>query len=277
MTGNPVRGGDTYVFSVSGTVNHGHPTPFFPPDGENAISHYLGAENGIGDSDGAALRLPSSAFFWGPDQPDKSSNPPPRLDFGTSTNRDYLVLNPLLQQPFFIGDGLTDDGSVQKSLHRPGATRLFLGTMDEYEWSDNQNFAVKVDLVDRESGMPVPPRATPGHTNTEPLSYPDQVRIGPDSTLQLSLHPSVTPGPEAVVANPYTAITTNLEIHACTAIELSWSSESNRVYRVQWTPTLNQPQWTPLDPEISGTGIGFSIFDSTRIHPTGFYRVQIVQ
>src|SRR5262245_24167879 len=44
-----VEGRSVYAFSASGLVNHGHTLPFFGPDGEGLSSHYLGAENGIGD------------------------------------------------------------------------------------------------------------------------------------------------------------------------------------------------------------------------------------
>src|SRR5947207_3010858 len=45
ITETAIAGGATYEFSASGTVNHGSPNPFAPPDGEELISHYLGAEN----------------------------------------------------------------------------------------------------------------------------------------------------------------------------------------------------------------------------------------
>src|SRR5690348_10339946 len=44
-----IEAGATYTFSATGSVNHGAPNPFFPPDGEDLGSHYLGAENGIAD------------------------------------------------------------------------------------------------------------------------------------------------------------------------------------------------------------------------------------
>ena len=42
-----------------------------------------------------------------------------------------------------------------------------------------------------------------------------------------------------------------------------------KVYRIQWTPSLEQPQWTNLEPLISGTGTEVSVFDSAREHPRG--------
>ncbi|HEY3242752.1 MAG TPA: hypothetical protein VGM03_05305 [Phycisphaerae bacterium] len=49
------------------------------------------------------------------------------------------MVMPGLRQPFFIGDGLTGTGSgaVQQFLVPDGATRLFLGTIDGCEWSNN--------------------------------------------------------------------------------------------------------------------------------------------
>ena len=84
---------------------------------------------------------------------------------------------------------------------------------------------------------------------------------------------------EAVpVANPTTApAPTSPQLYAFGAIELYWASEINRVYRVQWTSSLVQPQWINIGPLVAGTGTNVSIFDSTREHPQGFYRVQIVQ
>src|ERR1039457_5333941 len=49
ITATAIEGGATYAFAASGTANHGSTLPFFPPDGEDLISHYLGAENGIAD------------------------------------------------------------------------------------------------------------------------------------------------------------------------------------------------------------------------------------
>src|SRR5262249_38080913 len=66
--------------------------------------------------------------------------PPPSLDFGTVASRDYVSLSPQLAQAFFIGDGRrsTISGSLCQSIVVPaGAARLFLGTMDGFEWNNN--------------------------------------------------------------------------------------------------------------------------------------------
>jgi hypothetical protein len=58
---------------------------------------------------------------------------PASLDFSsTSLGRSFSELSPLLQQTFYIGDGLTGEGtgSVQTFWVPDGATRLFLGIVD---------------------------------------------------------------------------------------------------------------------------------------------------
>jgi hypothetical protein len=58
---------------------------------------------------------------------------PASLDFsGTAIGRSFSSLAPALQQTFYIGDGLTGEGSgaAQSFLVPDGATRLFLGIVD---------------------------------------------------------------------------------------------------------------------------------------------------
>jgi hypothetical protein len=256
ITATAIEGHATYTFSASGSVNHGFPLPFSAPDGEDLASHYLGAENGIADL--AAPFASLIGVFLGPNQPDQNPAPEP-LDFTSPASRDYLELAPALNQPFFIGDGLTSSRAVQQVIAPIGATRLFLGVMDGYRWSDNEGtFTVEITKAD---------------------SAP---------AVQLSLHPSLRPTDADAVANPAkataaptTALTTSAaatgpELHAFTAIELVWPSETNHLYQVQWTPALDPLQWVNFGPVVSGSGGNVSVYDSTRTHPQGFYRVQIV-
>jgi hypothetical protein len=70
--------------------------------------------------------------------PDTSAySTPSMLDFTTQTERDYTTLNPTLQQTFYAGTGLTSGGAQQQFVVPANATRLFLGTMDGHEWSNN--------------------------------------------------------------------------------------------------------------------------------------------
>src|SRR5262249_29637232 len=154
--------------------------------------HYLGTENGIADITAPFASL--LGVFLGSDQLDQSAAPPP-LDFRTSANRDYLVLAPALKQPFFIGDGLTTSGVVQQVIAPVGASRLFLGVMDQYQWSDNEG-AFTVGVAKNASARAV----------------------------QLSLRPSLNPTTADAVESPGSAAVpsgiTSPELHAFTAIEL---------------------------------------------------------
>lgn len=58
-------------------------------------------------------------------------------DYTNPATRDWLEYRPALQQVFFIGDGLTSRGERQTFVAPPGATRLFLGSLDEWEWNNN--------------------------------------------------------------------------------------------------------------------------------------------
>lgn len=55
-------------------------------------------------------------------------------NFSTAASRDFTVLNPPLKQVFFIGDGVNSSGVLQDFVVPTGATRLYLGIMDEKGW-----------------------------------------------------------------------------------------------------------------------------------------------
>ena len=48
-------------------------------------------------------------------------------------------MSPLLKQIFFIGDGLTGNGTgdIQQFIAPTGATRLFLNATDGFGWANN--------------------------------------------------------------------------------------------------------------------------------------------
>lgn len=149
VTNTVIEGHATYTFAASGSVNHGAPLPFAAPDGEDLASHFLGAENGIADL--AAPFASLIGVFLGSNSPEQNPTPV-ALDFSSATNRDYLELAPALQQPFFIGDGVTSSGAAQQVIAPLGATRLLLGVMDGYHWADNEGtLAVEVCKEDQKS------------------------------------------------------------------------------------------------------------------------------
>ncbi len=135
VSGIPIVPGTMLLWTADGLVEH--PGDIAGPDGATWVgsyTHFTGAENGISD-----IQVPIDSLlgvFLGPSQPNLSPAPG-ALDFSTEANRDYLTLSPLLQQVFFMGDGVTSGGNQQTIIVPTGATRLYLGTMDGHSWNNN--------------------------------------------------------------------------------------------------------------------------------------------
>ncbi|HYP25653.1 MAG TPA: HYR domain-containing protein [Blastocatellia bacterium] len=144
-----VTPGATFTFpSVTGTVSHGPNNGCCEstgPEGGTVIGHDVGAQNGISN-----IITPINSLigvFLGPGAPN-GTPAPPTLDFSTPASRDYLTLSPQLKQVFFIGNGVTSGGVAQQVIAPPGATRLFLGTMDGYDnFTNTGSFTVQVCQV----------------------------------------------------------------------------------------------------------------------------------
>jgi len=84
------------------------------------------------------------AVFLNDDSPTSGSTPS-CLDFASASQRNYSSISPQLKQVFFVGDGKKSDGTVQKIIVPPGATRVCIGMMDAWQWNDNiGNFSFKV-------------------------------------------------------------------------------------------------------------------------------------
>jgi hypothetical protein len=86
---------------------------------------------------------------------------PARLDFSsTALGTGFSSLSPLLNQTFFIGDGLTATGSgLQQEFYVPDtATRLFLGFIDGADFQGDPTFYSNNDgsLVATFSAVPEP-------------------------------------------------------------------------------------------------------------------------
>lgn len=124
------------TFSATGGTSFRTDGSLTPAEGDLAAitTRDPGAENGIAD-----LVVPLSALigvFLDDTQPSLSVAPD-RLDFSDPASRDFLSLDPVLRQPFYIGDGLTSASVVQEFYIPTGATRLYLGTMDGFGWFNN--------------------------------------------------------------------------------------------------------------------------------------------
>lgn len=135
------------TFAASGGVDHqpGCPPRCDSPDGSLLTEHRRGAEHGIGD-----VAAPYNALvgvFLTDDRPDKS-RPPRNLTFDAK-HRRFTTFSPQLKQVFFIGSGKTTSGEVRRFVIPQGATRLFLGPMDGFEWNNNTGFYSVIVAVER--------------------------------------------------------------------------------------------------------------------------------
>lgn len=158
VTGIAVTPGGALRFSSVGATDHcdGGGCGLAGAEGdalEAATLHAGGAQFGISD-----VLSPIDALigvFLSDDQP-SLNGAPAALSFGTPAARDFSILSPLLQQAFFIGDGMRNDGLTLQSFVVPaGATRLFLGTMDGFGWFNNVG-GLRVTIESAAVGVPEP-------------------------------------------------------------------------------------------------------------------------
>jgi len=161
VTGIPLTAGSALTFTnVIGSVSYAGGTPTDPPDGNLGLlittSAYEGGNQSPNNIAGF-INVPVDALvgvFLGPGLP-TSYPAPASIDFGI-VGLNFNTLSPLLQQTFFIGDGLTGNGSgaVQQFVVPAGATQLYLGSVDGFGWYNNSgSFSVTVNAL---SAVPEP-------------------------------------------------------------------------------------------------------------------------
>jgi Flp pilus assembly protein TadG len=134
-----VDGGSISSYSDDAASNINAPG-YTGPGNVDSASDATGSEHGM-----ANIRTPINSVvgvFLNKNVPDDEGTPPPGLDFSTQTARDYNVLEPQTRQPFYVGSGQTSGGSQQSIVVPANATRLFFGTMDGHEWSNNSGYFV---------------------------------------------------------------------------------------------------------------------------------------
>ena len=131
------------ISNCSGSTSYDHDTtPYVDATGnggatwicDNAKANYA-SEHGISD---ATMPIGSmNAVFTGSGTPDSIATAPACLDFSTSASRNYAALQPKLQQAFYTGTGQTSGNQQQEILVPAGATCMFMGAMDSWEWNNN--------------------------------------------------------------------------------------------------------------------------------------------
>jgi hypothetical protein len=122
----------SYTFTASGTItlNNGGGNQSNDPDGQDAGVVGTSFNTGFGSISG--ITAPGQGYLVGVFVDGTPSGPAPSPLVFATTN--FTTLSPLLDQVFFIGDGLTGDGtgSAQTFFVPTGATDLYLGISDSY-------------------------------------------------------------------------------------------------------------------------------------------------
>jgi hypothetical protein len=142
--GIQVGSGAVLTFSASGGAFNYPSGGLIGPEGDTNDIYSVSPMNGMGSI--TAPKVALVGVFLDDNVPSGFSPPPP-LDFSTAAERDFLVLQPALRQPFFIGDGLTSGGVTQQFVAPAGATRLFLGIMDNCCYDNSGSFSVTVEAT----------------------------------------------------------------------------------------------------------------------------------
>ena len=138
-----VPGAVVTVTSVSGSATYDPNTPDGNANGTiNGATSTLfrdAAANGVSEHGIADVTMPIDSMnmvFLNDKLPDSTAAPQP-LDFSTQAQRDYSSISPELKHPFYVGTGTTSGGSQQSIVVPQGATRMFMGMMDGWEWDNN--------------------------------------------------------------------------------------------------------------------------------------------
>lgn len=151
-----VTPGDTLTFSASGTISLDGGISHADPDGVGTFERVATSSN-TGSGSISGITAPLSGYLvgvflaaGGPSGP-----APAALNF-TTIGTNFTSLSPLLDQTFFMGDGLTGDGTgtVQDFIVPAGASTLYLGISDAggfngapTDYGDNQGSFTVTDTV----------------------------------------------------------------------------------------------------------------------------------
>jgi len=151
-----VNGATSYTFSTTGTISLNSGVNNNDADGVNSA---VGSSSNTGSGSISGMTGPGAGYlvgvFLGAGGP--SGSAPASLDFTTGSGIGFSSLSPLLNQVFFIGDGLTGDGTgtTQTFIVPTGATELYFGISDACNYNGNPScygdntgqFSVAVNAV----------------------------------------------------------------------------------------------------------------------------------
>jgi hypothetical protein len=115
----------------------GSGNPSSPTDASGSENYISNINAPINSMIGVFLNGSSNQGSGAVPQQLTGSNMPPGLDFSSQTARDYTTIDPQVQQSFYVGTGLTSTNQTQSIVVPANAGRLYMGTMDGQEWSNN--------------------------------------------------------------------------------------------------------------------------------------------
>lgn len=152
--------GEYLTFTATGGASHAPAQPVSPTaDGDTSFTYNLTADYGTGISGPRNVYLNGLAGVFLSDA-GPTSTAPAQLS-GTA----FSSIAPGLNQIFFIGDGLTGtgSGSTQTFYVPTGATRLYLGIIDDGGYYDN--FGTITATINAVLPGPVAPAGVPEPTS----------------------------------------------------------------------------------------------------------------
>ena len=86
--------------------------------------------------------------FIGPNLPNDAATPP-NVNVTNPADREVVRVTPLLHQPFYVGRGRTAAGAPKDFVAPPGATRLFLGVLDDGDQNGDNSGSFTVTVSSR--------------------------------------------------------------------------------------------------------------------------------
>lgn len=125
-----IPGASIYFRQTTGQTSYANASNY-GPDGNIGWIVQQRKDNGI---NATSAPLNSLVGIFLDNNVPTSGSTPAMLDFSSVASRDFSTLTPGLKQVFFIGDGMNSSNLLQEFKVPTGATRLYLGIMDEKGW-----------------------------------------------------------------------------------------------------------------------------------------------
>lgn len=130
-------------FSATGTTKRDPAYPLVTADGEALPGYFADFSTAISSINAPWVSL-VGVFFGSTTGPKPSG-----LTFTTDASMSFSTLSPALQQMFFIGDGLTGQGTgdVQTFIIPTGAQYLYLGMFDVGNTDNSGSLSVSIEAL----------------------------------------------------------------------------------------------------------------------------------